>query len=508
MGAGIGRADIVARFALPVVIAAKFAMGGCGVEQHAPTDGGGRPLAVAASATPSIVLIVIDTLRADAVSAYGKVEGTTPTLDRLARAGRLYDRAYAPSSWTVPSHTSFFTGLSPEVHGVGVHGRNVAPESLEMLAETLSAAGYQTAGFSENSLVGPLVGLDQGFEIFEWLDGFEIASAKRRGVRALDEFDVAGQVGAFLRQAEPDRPFFLFLNLFDAHDPYLVRETNPFVPPGSDPRFVAETAESYPVTESICGRLPGTEELAILRGLYLGEVAAADRKVGRVLEALEDARPGWRGITVVTSDHGEHFGEHRLMGHRFTLRNAAIHVPLIVHGPEVSPTRIGEAVGAGRIYDSILCWTGLAGCAQALPIADGEAVPGAGRAIVSVASDDFEISAERRRGAKNVAMPLAGDSDRRTCTEADSVYGTMVSVIRDPLKLIWFERYDPVLHDLSWDPDELSDAFAIAPDRAGPLHAEALGIVAAGQLAGDGEAPSMESDPAIVEALRRLGYVE
>ena len=104
--------------------------------------------------SPSILLVVIDTLRADAVSAYGAVEGTTPFVDSLAAAGLRYQRAYAPSPWTLPSHATLFTGLWPERHGVGVGGRMLLPEGLPTLAERMGQAGFETVGFSENPIVG------------------------------------------------------------------------------------------------------------------------------------------------------------------------------------------------------------------------------------------------------------------------------------------------------------------------------------------------------------------
>ncbi|GAG48102.1 unnamed protein product, partial [marine sediment metagenome] len=115
---------------------------------------------------PSIALVVVDTLRADAVSAYGEVEGTTPHLDRLAAEGLLYQRAFATAPWTITAHASLFTGLEPDRHGVGIHGVMVAPETLVMLAERLRDAGYQTAGFSENTYITEDFGMAQGFETF------------------------------------------------------------------------------------------------------------------------------------------------------------------------------------------------------------------------------------------------------------------------------------------------------------------------------------------------------
>ncbi len=114
---------------------------------------------------PSLVLVVLDTVRVDAVSAYGRVAGTTPALDRLAAEGVLYERAYAQAPWTLPSHATLFTGLPPEDHGVSSR-RLVASEELVMLAERLRDAGYETMGSSENPWIHPLTRMTQGFDHF------------------------------------------------------------------------------------------------------------------------------------------------------------------------------------------------------------------------------------------------------------------------------------------------------------------------------------------------------
>jgi hypothetical protein len=175
---------------------------------------------------PSLLLVVIDTLRADAVSAYAEVEGTTPNLDALAAGGVRYARAFAPSGWTLPSHASLLTGLGVERHGVGIHGDFMMSEELVALPEYLRDAGYSTAGFSENWLVTSAFGMDQGFEHFS----SEIVETNKI---VLDPpYDVVREVSNWAAARSGDRPFFVFVNLFDPHDPYVVREYNPFLPEG------------------------------------------------------------------------------------------------------------------------------------------------------------------------------------------------------------------------------------------------------------------------------------
>ena len=161
-------------------------------------------------ARPSIVIAVLDTTRADAVSAYGDVTGTTPTVDRLAAEGIRYTRAYAHGSWTLPSHASLFTGLPPPAHGVSWR-RLWADDGLVMLAERLRDDGYETVAVSENPWITPHFNMTQGF------DRISYTKDAARGVREWIE-----QRG--------DGPYFLFVNIFDAHHPYEVRERNRFVP--------------------------------------------------------------------------------------------------------------------------------------------------------------------------------------------------------------------------------------------------------------------------------------
>ncbi len=451
------------------------------------------------------MLIVVDTLRADAVSAYGSVEGTTPAIDDLAARGLRYTLAFAPSSWTLPSHASLLTGLRPDQHGVGLAGTNVLPAAVETLAESLRDAGYETAGFSENSLVAPLTGLDQGFDTYDSINGFETAESVRRGTNPFVDFDVVGRVSRWLRTRENTRPYFLFVNLYDAHDPYEVRETNAHLPTGVSRDHAEAVIANYSVPEALCGRLPAPEEIAILRGLYLGDVAAADRKVGEILRTVDAYSNSRDRFTIVTSDHGEHFGEHRLLGHRFSIRNAALSVPLVVTGPAIRPGVVDRAVAMQDLYGSILCWTTSTECDRALPT---ENAPMEGqRPIVSVWSDEFRLRWVPE-GAKG-EFSLGGDEDhaRRACSAEDRVFGRMVSVIDHPTKLIWYDRYTPSLHDLSWDPAELSNIIEVEPRRAEPLEA-LLGEVLEGAGMQGGAAGRLEVEGPIQTELRRLGYID
>jgi len=446
----------------------------------------------------------MDTTRMDAVSAYGIAEDTTPHLDSLAAQGLLYRWAQAPAPWTLPSHATLFTSLGPERHGVGVAGHMALAEGHSTLAAQLRAAGYETIGFSENPLVMAGTGLAAGFEHFEGESDASMLRVREAELR----FDVVLAVRRWLEQRSDERPFFLFVNLFDPHDPYELQEHTE-LPPGvapSEAEVLGRGAPSQAVAEfaGICDRIPQRPELEVLRGLYLGEVRSADEKLGRIHRLLEKA--GGPLLTVVTADHGEHLGEHRLLGHEFSLRGEVLRVPLVVHGLEgVAPGEIDAPVGLRDIAPSIARWTGVeapeAWSGRTLPTTSTEVTEGpALRAFYAdaplVAPEGFSVDhasqTERRR---------------RGCREQDRVFGEILSIVRFPFKLIRYAEAAPQLYDLRWDVREQSDVSPYHPERVEALDAELalwgqeLEAAAAGQLA---EPASAET----LEALRALGYVE
>lgn len=464
---------------------------------------------------PSFLLVVFDTLRKDAVSAYGMVEGSTPNLDGLARSGLLYSLAFAPSPWTLPSHATLFTGLPVEQHGVRNGGQISLPVELVTLAERLHRAGYETAGFSENPIVGREFKLSQGFEHYAYQTIAETI-AKRLGSE-IPAFDVVERVALWLKARPADRPFFVFVNLFDAHDPFTVREDNPFLPAGVD---ATQANVAQPFTEGaagiasaigICDRIPPRADIEILKGLYLGEVAAADAKAGAIRDLLATAASGRDLVTIATSDHGEHLGERRLLGHEFSVGNVLLNVPLIVHGlPDVMPGVRDEPVELGDVVPSVLHWAGI----EIPPDLPGRLLPTSPeastgeRSIIGIYVDE-PISIPNGTLPGGLEVPEnPSPGRRRSCGPADRVFGTTIALTRYPHKLIWFENHPSELYDLSWDPRERSDRATYQPEFVASLERELAEVrrrlEGAGKEGGTVPAPS----PAAVEVLRGLGYVE
>ena len=454
---------------------------------------------------PSVVLIVMDTLRADAVSAYGAVTKTTPNLDRLAADGLQYQHAFSPSPWTLPSHATLFTGLDVKDHGVGTGQQLTVPDSLTTLAEHLRDAGYQTAGFSENLLVSEKFGLTQGFDHFEWPELKEILKNQAQGVGRLKSFNILKRIQNWLKTLDPDKPFFLFVNIYDIHSPYEVDLANNFLTPDIDPVHAQRIVERYPVASSNCSRLPPEEALSVLKSLYLGGVRRADTKLGEILDLMASEEGLSPPITVVTSDHGESLGEHKLLGHRFSVRNQTLQIPLFVHGlPEVPPAVLDAPVGLIDLRSSIECWTQTGSCANSIPVVAEASREGASRKMVSFYSDESVV----REHTGQDGEPKE-DTSRASCAPSDRVFGRMASLTDYPMKLVWFESGETFLYDLSWDRGELSDQKSLVPEQATGMLAELKQRMPTDDSSeSSGSVGGWTVDPESVEALRELGYVE
>jgi arylsulfatase A-like enzyme len=292
--------------------------------------GGARSAARrAATGHPNLLVIVMDTVRADRLSSFGYARPTTPELDAFAREAIRFPRFYAPAPWTLPSHASLFTGSFPARHGATQEHWSLARRHAT-LAEVLRDAGYATFAASANPVVGPVSQLDQGFAVFRevWRESSKVFEG---GPAA---HPVNRSFAAFLRDADRERPFFAFLNYMDAHRPY----TPPI-------EFLARFARARP--SSIAAARVGSrvwtelylegpgppEDVRLISDLYDAELAFLSASIGALLDELR--RDGRYDATLVaiTSDHGEHLGEHGLFDHVFSLYEPLLHVPLLLRLP-------------------------------------------------------------------------------------------------------------------------------------------------------------------------------
>jgi len=334
--------------------------------------------------SPNIVLIVWDTVRAKSLSTYGYSRETSPNLSRLAKEGILFELAIAPSSWTLPSHAAIFTGLPPEVFPT-IWGDYLPPEA-RTLAEVLAEHGYTSAGFVANQMFCSRIhGLNQGFIHYsdfddpgtEWLLSISLgrrAVCSPRLQRVLGVQNYWGRKSAekitrdFLRWVgkEAPQPFFVFLNFFDAHQPY-------FAPPPFAEKFGPKSLRQgiqYDF-ELRYATVVNPEDLTPTQrqgeqDAYDGAIAYLDACLGRLLDQLHRGGLLDRTVIIVTSDHGEHFGEHGLRDHGNSLYRALLHVPLVIRLPrgEHGGTRVRQPVS---LVDLAATICDLAGYPERMP---------------------------------------------------------------------------------------------------------------------------------------------
>ncbi len=306
---------------------------------------------------PLVLLISIDTLRADALSSTGLGGETSPNIDALGAEGVRFERAYSQAPNTATSHASLFTGLLPWTHRAAnftslEYGTPGLPPSFETLAEILLEAGYETAAFTDD---GPL---GRGWNLMQ---GFELLAAEHQPIDAKVD-----SVLEFLDGRESGRPLFLFLHTYEVHQPYAAPEEYARAWKGDyDGPLVERVAEVQALRAA--GERPN-DGLMLLRGLklteadvaylkaqYLAELAFTDAELGRLFDALR-ARSLWEpGLIAVTSDHGEEFREHGVLGHE-QLYEETLHVPLLLKlpGSELAGTTVGARVNQFDLHPTLL----------------------------------------------------------------------------------------------------------------------------------------------------------
>ena len=297
---------------------------------------------------PTLVLIVLDTVRADHLSACGYERPTSPTLEGLIQDGAaMHCQTYAPGSWTFPSHASLFSGLEVPEHGAHFVGdqallRALAIQPLDgevpLLAEDLVAQGYQTRGVSGNPVLAQASGLGRGFQDWRVAPGFGPWNGD----------GLVQQVTDSLRQADPDQPLFLFVNIADAHDPWFPAKELDWVPsyPGTLAYFEVDedglVLPDGPWQRYVQGRMPESEAEQLRQEVtdrYDRALHQSDATLAAVLDTLRAHNWDQAGLRIViTSDHGEFLGEHGILRHGRYLYEENNRVPLLVWDSAGSPT--------------------------------------------------------------------------------------------------------------------------------------------------------------------------
>jgi len=411
------------------------------------------PSGTAAAAPPaklSLLVVTIDTLRADHVGVYGDRGARTPALDGLARRGVRFERAFSHVPLTLPSHCTLFTGLLPASHGVRDNGLRLGPGPAT-LAETARARGYATAAVVGAFPLDSRFGLARGFDLYDDLYGSrnkarDLAFVERRGG------DVSERAGRWIRSRGRE-PFFLWAHYFDPHAPY-----DP--PPPYDRDFA------------------GRE--------YDGEIAYADACLGRLLAALDEAGRTADTLIVVTADHGEGLGDHQEKTHGIFVYDATLRVPLIFAGPGIRPA--GRAVGAQAGLVDVL--------PTVLELLGWPAPKGlAGRSLVPLLTrpDAGRTEAERAIYVESMS-PLLGRN------------WAPLRGLRTP-SWKYVDAPAPELYDIAADPGETRNLLDERPEAAGRLRRDLETEVRRQAEGPAGQAPGPGPGREAREKLRALGYV-
>ena len=448
--------------------------------------------ACAEDVRPNVVLVILDTTRADHLSAYGYPRETSPGFDAFAKRSILFDRAFATSSWTVPSHASLFTGLYPMTHGATQESQYLA-DDVETLAELLAADGYQTAAFSNNAWVGEKTNLTQGFdyvgEIWRKPSGRGQGQAIRTNravVQWLDERDTM-------------RPFFLFVNYIEPHWTYSA-------PRAWQNRFVAAHVPASDRKRANFGVVdwyldpirPPESLLSIRRDLYDAELAYVDSALGNLLEMLRDRGLEDSSLIVVASDHGENLGDNDHQGHSFVLNDVTLRIPLAIRPPG------GEGAGSLR-HDPVQLTDVFQTVAAATGVASDDARVVGADLLGTPLPDERPVLAEYYYPAQF----LSYFPEEAREGPAMAPFRRRIRSLRiGPHKFVWGSDGRHELYDVEVDPGETRDLVASAPEVAERMQVALEALVE--EYRSEAEPPAPPDgvlDPETEATLRELGYL-
>jgi len=425
----------------------------------------------------NVLLITLDTTRADRIGAYGYRKAETPHFDALAADGVLFEDTITPTAFTLPSHSSILTGLYPTYHGVRLNGGSALADVHTTLAERLAESGYRCGAFVGAFVLDGRWGLEQGFEHFD--DDFEIAGDQRLDLSGVQRpaNEVVDAAVSWLSNGD-QRPFFSWVHFYDPHTPY-----DPPEPYRS--RLGGEKARDLNAGEDVAADTQAHRLRAWLdeqNALYDGEIAFADFQIGRLLQWLDDRGLADDTVVVVVGDHGEALGSHGETEHGYFVYDYAVRVPFVVKMPDsgFSGVQVRQQVRTIDILPTVLDLVGVEGPAMV----HGESL-----------------------------LPLMADPDRQSPTYAYSEsmapslqYGwsALYSLRTSDYKFIEAPRSE--LYDLRADPGESVNVLADHPEIAEALRAE-LERVREESAAGAPEAQQANLDEQTLSMLASLGYV-
>jgi len=467
--------------------------------------------------SPNLVMVVLDTVRLDHLSTYGYPLETSPALTELADEGIRFDQARVNGMWSLPSHATFFTGVHPSLHGAHYEHWQL-DEDRQTLAQALARFGYQTVCITGNPLISRGLGTGRGFHHVNeswrshWIPESLTVWRLLRPLWDHDQ-DKGGAAGVrFLRrwlaaERDPQRPFFLFVNVMDPHAPY--SDVPPeyqasFLPPGvsrRQARALSAKVFFHHVFASPLDLAPA--EVSAVRRSYDGSTRYGDAVLGDIVSAIDMAKLGESTLIAVTSDHGELLGEHDMWGHVHSLYDELLRVPLVVRQPGVIPAGlVSDAAVEG--VDLVPTFLSAAGVPE-------DAWPETyGRDLAAHWAPGRPVPGSRWSVAEHFTPSMLPQTAEETMTgDLDGLFVRRRSAVQGGTKYVAASNGEERLFDLYGDSGELQDlsgdAEALEPGRKA-LSAWVQDMDAAWSAEVTHEVPEM--DEATRKRLKELGYIE
>lgn len=421
----------------------------------------------------NVLIIAVDTLRADRMSLYGYERPTTPRLEEFATTALTFDRAITPCSWTRTAFASYFTGLHPGAHGTENRHSQFA-EHHDTLAERFRDRGWTTVSFYANGNIAPEFGFDQGFDLY---DSPPLTLGYPGGHRMIDAGSMTERAVSWLRDERPETdPWFLFLLYIDPHDPYLPHPAHEF---GEDRPTRTLNGARRLLRELDNGDKQTDVELCrrIIRNLYDGEVAHTDEHLGVLLDEVEALGLDEDTVVILLADHGEGLWDHGYRAHGQQIYQEQIHCPLVVRWPgRTEPgTREARPVPIMGVFGTL---------AEAFDLADPE---------------------------EHQSPSWFDPTPRPIYVEEKLDRVDLRAVVDWPWKLILDHGKPAELYHLDDDPRERTSVLAERPEVVARLAAldDSLRVDGAARLIETaGERARVRLDPETEQKLRALGYID
>lgn len=414
---------------------------------------------------PNVVLISIDTLRADRLGSYGHYRDTTPNIDRLAEESILFENAYSQAPWTLPAMATIHSSLYPSEHGATRFDLSMN-NNLITLSEYMRNSFYKTIGIISHSFVSSMYGFGQGFQVFdeEIIMGAEGTSSEaltKKAKRYIEEYK--------------DDKFFLWIHYFDPHYTYIHHDKYHYgkeytgdLPHDLSIKFLARNKANL-----------STEDIEYVKDIYDEEISYTDDYVGMIIDALEDQELKQDTVIIITSDHGEEFMERGTMGHGKEVYEELIRVPLIIYIPNEENRRVKNNVEIRSIYKTILDITGI----------DYENAGGVNLLTIGKEKKEDYIYSE--------GSYAWGESNLR------------LAIIKDEFKLIQnLDNNTFELYNLTSDPGEKSDLINSTDKKVKNNKSRLLSILSQHQKQRLEELQQVDLNEDDIKRLKALGYIQ